>query len=62
MEENLNGLIISMNCLLLSRSTSVRHNARKLMTSLMKELGPKNLGKVIKELRQTMIKGYQVFL
>lgn len=60
MDQNLNGLILATNRLVLSRSISVRQNARKLMTQLMRALGPQYLSQVIKELRQTLNKGYQV--
>ena len=45
----------------MSRSISVRQGARKLMINLVKIVGPLQFPHIIRELKQTMNKGYQVF-
>ena len=44
----------------MSRSSSVREGARKLMVQVVKLLGPKHFPSIIRELKQTMNKGYQI--
>lgn len=53
-------MVSALNRILLSRSASVRQGARKIMAQFMQVLGPKHLPFVIKELRQTLLKGFQV--
>lgn len=55
-------VVISLMDLLLSRSISVRQSARKTMENVVQALGPKFLPFVVKELKESMDKGFQVLL
>uniref|UniRef100_A0A1I8B7M8 DUF6700 domain-containing protein n=1 Tax=Meloidogyne hapla TaxID=6305 RepID=A0A1I8B7M8_MELHA len=60
-DQNMNGYcLLTLNNLLMSRSISVRQGARKLMISLVRILGPSQFPNVVRELKQTMNKGYQI--
>uniref|UniRef100_A0A915MTL2 Uncharacterized protein n=1 Tax=Meloidogyne javanica TaxID=6303 RepID=A0A915MTL2_MELJA len=52
--------LLTLNHLLMSRSISVRQGARKLMINLVKIVGPLQFPHIIRELKQTMNKGYQI--
>jgi U3 small nucleolar RNA-associated protein 20 len=60
MSQHLDGLILTLKRVLLSRSPGIRKNARILLEQLMRLLGPRHLAFVIGELKQTMRKGYQI--
>ncbi|KAI1722975.1 down-regulated in metastasis domain-containing protein [Ditylenchus destructor] len=60
MDQNLHSQISPLYRLLLSRSASVRQDTRKILSQIMQSLGPKYLDFFVKELKQTMNKGYQV--
>uniref|UniRef100_A0A914NPT3 U3 small nucleolar RNA-associated protein 20 C-terminal domain-containing protein n=1 Tax=Meloidogyne incognita TaxID=6306 RepID=A0A914NPT3_MELIC len=59
-DQNMNGCLLTLNHLLMSRSISVRQGARKLMINLVKIVGPLQFPHIIRELKQTMNKGYQI--
>uniref|UniRef100_A0A915DUY4 Small subunit processome component 20 homolog n=1 Tax=Ditylenchus dipsaci TaxID=166011 RepID=A0A915DUY4_9BILA len=61
-DQNLHSLLASMSQLLLSRSIGVRQDARKIMGQVVEVLGPSYLPFIIKEMKQTMNKGYQVHI
>lgn len=60
MDYNLPGVIIKVCSLLMSRSTSVREAAGKTVIEIAKILGPKYIRFIIREMKQTMRKGYQL--
>ncbi|VDM07256.1 unnamed protein product [Wuchereria bancrofti] len=60
MDYNLPGVIIKVCSLLMSRSTSVREAAGKTVIEIAKILGPKYIRFIIREMKQTMKKGYQL--
>ncbi|KAI6179072.1 Small subunit processome component 20-like protein [Aphelenchoides besseyi] len=60
MDLHLQGVLLTIMQLLLSRSFIVRQSARKCMEEIMHALGPVHLPKIIRELRQKFTRGYQV--
>ncbi|KAL3993565.1 hypothetical protein ACH3XW_18080 [Acanthocheilonema viteae] len=60
MDCNLPGVIIKNCSLLISRSTNVREAAGKTVIEIAKILGPKYICLIIREMKQTMKKGYQL--
>lgn len=52
--------LFTLNNLLMSRSISIRDGARKLLINLVRILGPSQFSTIIRELKQTLTKGYQV--
>ncbi|CAG9531847.1 unnamed protein product [Cercopithifilaria johnstoni] len=60
MDNNLPGVIIKNCSLLMSRSTGVREVAGKTIIEIAKILGPKYIRFIIREMKQTMRKGYQL--
>uniref|UniRef100_A0A0R3RU82 DRIM domain-containing protein n=1 Tax=Elaeophora elaphi TaxID=1147741 RepID=A0A0R3RU82_9BILA len=60
MDDNLPGVIIKICSLLMSRSTGIREAAGKTVIEIAKILGPKYLRFIIREMKQTMRKGYQL--
>ncbi|EFO25702.1 hypothetical protein LOAG_02781 [Loa loa] len=60
MDCNLPGVVIKICSLLMSRSTNVREAAGKTVIEIAKILGPKYVRFIIREMKQTMKKGYQL--
>ncbi|CAD5215457.1 unnamed protein product [Bursaphelenchus xylophilus] len=60
MDMHLNGVILTMFKLLLSRSYLVRQAARKAMEQIVQALGPRLLPRIINELRKKFTRGFQV--
>lgn len=53
-------MVAALNRILMSRLANVRQGARKIMIQFIQILTPKYLPFIIKELRQTFLKGFQV--
>ncbi|CAD5211198.1 unnamed protein product [Bursaphelenchus okinawaensis] len=60
MDLHLDGVILTMYKLLLSRSFVVRKAARKTMEHIVRLLGPSYLKKIVVELRKKFTRGFQV--
>ncbi|KAL3089772.1 hypothetical protein niasHT_020214 [Heterodera trifolii] len=57
---HLHGLVLFLDHLLMSRSPNTRQNARKLLEQMVRLLGPAKLPFVIREVKQSLNKGYQM--
>uniref|UniRef100_A0A914X119 Small subunit processome component 20 homolog n=1 Tax=Plectus sambesii TaxID=2011161 RepID=A0A914X119_9BILA len=60
LDQHLPGIVLKLCELLKSRSRDVRDSARKTLVAVVDALGPKYLPFVIKELKSTLSKGYQI--
>uniref|UniRef100_A0A158R5P3 DRIM domain-containing protein n=1 Tax=Syphacia muris TaxID=451379 RepID=A0A158R5P3_9BILA len=60
MDQYLEGVILKMCDLLMSRSIHVRECARKTLAEILDTLGPKYLPFIIREVKLNLSKGYQV--
>ncbi|KAJ1366903.1 hypothetical protein KIN20_027693 [Parelaphostrongylus tenuis] len=56
----LHGVILKLCFLMMSRSTDVRDNARKVVVQVCESLGPRYLPVIIKEMKLIMTKGFQL--
>ncbi|CAJ0951085.1 unnamed protein product, partial [Mesorhabditis belari] len=59
-DHNLHGVIMKLVELLVARSDRVRETARKVMTQVVLELGPRYFPFIIREMEHVMQRGYQV--
>lgn len=53
-------IVASLNRLLMSRSATIRHGARRIMEQVIQVIGIQHLPFIIKELKQIFVKGFQV--
>uniref|UniRef100_A0A914Z7Q9 Small subunit processome component 20 homolog n=1 Tax=Panagrolaimus superbus TaxID=310955 RepID=A0A914Z7Q9_9BILA len=60
LNRHLHNVVVTLITLLLSRSSEVRQSARKTMQQVIQGLGVKHLSFFIKEMKQTLTRGFQV--
>uniref|UniRef100_A0AC34GH29 U3 small nucleolar RNA-associated protein 20 C-terminal domain-containing protein n=1 Tax=Panagrolaimus sp. ES5 TaxID=591445 RepID=A0AC34GH29_9BILA len=60
LNRHLHNVVVTLITLLLSRSSEVRQSARKTMQQVIQGLGVKHLPFFIKEMKQTLTRGFQV--
>ncbi|VDN33678.1 unnamed protein product [Gongylonema pulchrum] len=59
-DQNLQGVVVKMCSLLMSRAISVREVAGKTLIEIARTLGPKYICFIVREMKQNMRKGYQI--